>query len=333
MQRFSIIVPVLGDRRLLDDTLASVLRYRSESCQVVVVHDGTYDDPYGLEGEIELASISRRSQLIRLFNCGLSQATGDLIALIRPGVELDEGWNDAVESSFADPQVGCVTPLIVTPAEPTVMVAAGVKKGFGFRRQLVGNQKKLAPRTLRRMAPAGPTSWAAFYRRSALDQLGPIDEQLDPHYLDLEIALGLATLGYKNAISEDCLVDAERAMLVLRESELPHGKSAQRALRRHVRENGSLGVLAQSACALVHEIITSPLQPSRFLHALQRLTTWGWASDDREFADRLRIAAETNRRLNLTGLRIRKPDLTAEKADPGKATSSDFDSQYDRHAA
>jgi hypothetical protein len=166
-----------------------------------------------------------------------------------------------------------------------------------------------------------------------LDQLGPIDEQLDPHYLDLEIAIGLATLGFKNAVCEDCVVNAERAMLVLRESELPHGKSAQRALRRHVPENGTLAVIAQSACALIHEIITSPLQPSRFLHALQRLTTWGSASVDRQFADRLMIAAEENRRLALAGLRIRKPDLSAGKTDLGNVVPGDFNSQYDRHAA
>lgn len=317
MQRFSIIVPVLGDRRLLDDTLASVLRYRPPTCQIVVVHDGTYDDPYGLEGEIDLVSTSQRSELIRLFNCGLDQANGDLVALIRPGIELDESWNHPVEAAFENPRVGSVTPIMVTPAQPTMLVSAGVTKGFGFRRQIVGSQKRLAPRTLRRMTPLGPTSWAAFYRRSALDQLGAVDDQLDSHYLDLELALGLASLGYQNALCDDCIVNVERAMLIIRESELPHGKSAQRAYRRHVAGTGPLSMIAHALSAFAQEIITSPLQPSKFSHAFQRLGAWRAASVDRQFADRISLAAQENRQLELSGLRLRDQDLKTSKIEPG----------------
>lgn len=285
MQRFSIIVPVIGDSQKLDDTLASVLRYRPENSQILVVHDGTYDDPYGLDGEVELVTTSRQSQLIRLFNCGLGKATGELIALVRPGVQLDEHWNQDAETVFENPKVGCASPLLVKSNAPNTLVSAGVTNGFGFQRKLVGNQKQMSSRNLRKLKAKGPTSHAGFYRRSALDQLGAVDEQLDASYLDLELALGLASLGYQNAVCGHCTVTIEDNALN-HEAIQPHGKSAQRALRRHAGHDG-FGLLIRSTIFAMGELLKAPIQPNRAWHVIQRLSALGTAKSDRQFNDRI----------------------------------------------
>jgi hypothetical protein len=263
-----------------------------------------------------------------LFNCGLGQATGELIALIRPGIELDENWNLSVETAFENPQVGSVTPIMVTPSQPTTIVAAGVSKGFGFCRKLTGKQKRRTKRSLRRIRSLGPTSWAAFYRRSALDQLGSVDERIDPQYLDLELALGLTSLGYQNTLCDDCLVDVERAMLVTRESELPHGTSAQRAIRRYLGNQGALALVAQSVGAFAWEVVTSPLQPARLAHAFGRLGAWNAAGDDRHFSERIAMIADENRRPESTVLRLRDHVRNSAAID-----SDNSGSRRDRHAA
>lgn len=312
---------------MLDDTLASVLRYRPDNCQVILVHDGTYEDPYGLEGEIEMVTTPGRGQLIRLFNCGLSKATGEFIALIRPGIELDESWEQSVESAFENPAVGSVSPIIASPATPQTMVAAGITAGFGFRRKLVGNRKRINARSLRRIKPLGPTSWAAFYRRSALDLLGAVDEQLDSHYLDVEIALGLSSLGFENRRCDSCIANIDQSELMLRESVLPHGKSAQRAIRRHATTQGQ-GSFVLTLGAVARELVAAPVHPANCLHAIQRLGALTAAKVDRQFAERIALAAKRNHQAEGLGIRIHQHDAHA-----GKLSPQEFTTLRDRNAA
>ena len=59
MSRFSIVIPIDGDDRRqneiqrFEDTLASVLRSRPRESQIIVVHNGRYEDPHGLGSEVD----------------------------------------------------------------------------------------------------------------------------------------------------------------------------------------------------------------------------------------------------------------------------------------
>ena len=315
MQRFSIIVPVYGNARLFDDTLASVLRYRPSNSQVLVVHDEAYQDSYGLDGEVEFVATEHRDSLAGFLNCGLSLATGEFVALIRPGVELDEGWDESVENAFDDDRVASVTPIITTPARPETMVAAGVAKGVGFHRKVIGLKTKIAQRTIRRVFNSksiGPTSWAAFYRREALNQIGTLDERLDSHFVDLDLALSLRSLGYRNEFCPDCVVTVDRARLVTNELTLPHGLSAQRGAVRHPKFASTSAL--SSALNFISEIAASPFSPWHFRHAIQRLGAMRLAKTDKAFADQISLQKRQNKRAQALGLRLFESDLI--EADP-----------------
>jgi len=312
---------MLGDPRLFDDTLASALRYRADNSQILVVHDGSHEDTYGLEGEVDFVSpdstsAKSSSKLIRLFNCGLEHATGELIALIRPGVELDENWESPVVDCFENDQVGCVTPLLVTPDNPNTIVACGVKKGIGFRRKIAGGNAKIAPRTLSRIRSMGPTSWAGFYRASALKQIGVCDEQLDSHYLDLDLALSLNTLGFQNQVASECVVLIERSTLVESELTLAHGKSAQRANNRHDLHAGTSSPIVGTVGTVIAEMASAPFQPWQFKHAVQRIGARRFANRDHEFADHLDAQAEKIRQQPET-------DINVFQANSGRVESTD----------
>lgn len=297
MHRFSIIVPVLGGSTLVDDTLASLLRYRPEESQVIVAHDGSFVDQYGLESEVEFVDCGR-AQFGDLLDGALQSATGELIGIIRPGIELDEDWQIAIEEAFADPAVGSVTPLIATTIRPTTIVAAGVATAGGFRRTLCGSKSKIAPRTMKKLKPLGPTSWAAFYHRDALAQLSEclVEStdgeacfgQLESVYIDLEFALGLAALGYRNVVAKDCVVFADRDTLVTKEAETPHGTAAHRALRRYSDANG-----VTKGLAVVGDLVSGPFFPWRLTQAWGRITGLSKGRTDRKFAQAIQRLAST----------------------------------------
>lgn len=284
MARFSIIVPYIGDINLFDDTLASVLRYRPDDSQVIVAHDGSYENHHRLTNEVEFAVSSRKAQLIRLFNCGVRLASGAFVAFIRPGVELDESWHFSVQKAFlSDANIGSVSPMIVSPLKPNKLVAAGVARNFGYCRKLVGMNMSTAPRKTRSLSPLGPTSWAAFYRRSVLEVVGTCDELLDPVYFDLDLALTFSKLGFRCQLSSECVASIDRSTPLLREVTMAHGRSAQRAARRHAK-NASLG---STLCAITGELIKSPLNPWMVQHAIQRFGASKMADIDRHFCEKI----------------------------------------------
>ncbi len=72
MPRLSIVIPVVGDPRHLDDTLVSVLQNRPDDCEILVVHNRPYDDPYELSDEVRFVEARRGSRLVDCLNVGIA---------------------------------------------------------------------------------------------------------------------------------------------------------------------------------------------------------------------------------------------------------------------
>ena len=58
MPRLSIVVFCFHDSQLLEETLVSVLQNRPDNSEVLVMHDGTYEDPYDLVDEVRFIEAS-----------------------------------------------------------------------------------------------------------------------------------------------------------------------------------------------------------------------------------------------------------------------------------
>jgi cellulose synthase/poly-beta-1,6-N-acetylglucosamine synthase-like glycosyltransferase len=295
MLRFSIVVPILGPSKQIDDTLASALRYRPPGSEIIVVHDGSYEDHYDLGNEVRQIKVKGQPGLIKFFNAGVEYATGDIIALARHGVEFNQDWNEIVEEHFEDERVGSVAPALVSSRNHRSLIAAGVKYQYGFRRALVGMKSQIRRNRKSKLRPLGPTSWAAFYRREALIQMGPVDTRLDQHYMDLELALCVSTLGFECVFEPECLMTTESGSKTIAEMTTPHGLSSQRAIRRHVLHLGTIANQGRSLRAFVLEVVTSPLHPWRLKHAFQRKRALRFAVQDEEFSDDISVAARRMR--------------------------------------
>ncbi len=202
--------------------------------------------------------------------------------LIRPGVQIDENWQTAVEDAIDNSQVGCVAPLIVNVNRPTKIIAAGVHSDRFNNRILSATQVRIAPKCLVSITPLGPTCWLAVYRRDLLSAIGPMDERMDPHYMDLDIALALKQLGFKCALQPDLIGEVESELPIRREAALPHGFSAQRAFRRYQGGNRLDMWLAYAA-----EFVRGATQPVWLQHMFQRRAADQLVNIDRQFADRL----------------------------------------------
>ena len=285
MTRLSVLVPFVGRTEEFEDSLASVLRHRPDQCEIVVVHDGTYDDPHQLGHEVTWVEVPGRRRLIRMFNAGVASSAGEFVVLVRPGVELDENWQESVLDTFAaHDQVGSVTPLLLKSDNESKILASGIDTNSRFTRRLVGNRTRNAPRSLGRLRPAGPTTWLAAYRRNLLELVGAVDDELDDVFLDAELSLSLQQIGFRTKLVEEFVGYVENDKDLLAESEKPHGRSSQRAFARHTRTTAAANAVS---CVLL-DVLSAVTQPWRLSHAIQRVGATRWADEDRQFSIRLK---------------------------------------------
>lgn len=306
--RFSIVVPVIGEIGLFEQTLAVLLRDCGADTEVVLVHDGTYQDPHGLAGEVMIVDAQSR-RLALMLNRAIECTTGDLVGVVRPSIELPEDWQSLIASAFEDPAVASVAPVIVARPDPDEIVAAGVGTNFGFQRILVGDSNKVADRVLARLRPIGPTQWAGFYRRSALRLVGEFDVTIEDQYLDLDIALTFRNLGFGCQLASACQVQIARAELITRQADQPHGLAAQRSIARHGRGESST---ARGLFCFAREVCLTPLQPSLFFQAVGRLGAVKSRPGDLQFAKRIQQIRRTKLAIEKSGMKVVVDDVAQQ---------------------
>ena len=306
--RYSVIVPVVGQPSALDDTLASILRDMPDESEVILVHDGTFEDIYNIGEELTLVD-ARTKRLSFQFAAALDQADGDIIALVRPGVELPEGWSTIVENKFSDASVASAAPIIAGQAKPDQIVAAGVKTNYHYRRILVGQGNKLAQRVLGRLNPLGPTSWAGFYRRSTLAMFVGMDLKLEDQYLDLDLALTLNAMGYSSVSVPECVCHVDRPATVIREAELAHGQSAQRSIARHASHESAF---SRGWVSFATELLSGIISPGAFQQAMGRFEASRFRVEDAAFADRVTEIVRRKKAIEKTGLRVHEEELSTD---------------------
>ena len=282
MFRLSVIVPLLGSVDRFEDTLASILRHRPTDAQVIVVHDGSYRDPYRLASEVQFLETDPDSGLIGSLNVGLCYAGGEFTIIARPGVELDEDWDTEISHAMQDDKVAAVVPMIFSQQYPNRIVSAGVSADRSGTRRLVGQGKRYTHRSCRSLRPQGPTSWLAAYRTSIIKSIAPLDETLDDCFIDQDIALSLQSLRCKCVLSDQFRGTIDDANAVFEEADVPHGSSAQRASQRFgdVMNSGS----ASNALA---DLLRATVSPWRLKHLVQRFAAGRSVDVDLNYSNRL----------------------------------------------
>lgn len=203
MPRLTIVIPSLGGAEEFETTLASVLQNRPADCEVLVVHRGSYEDPYALAGEVRFLQAEKDS-VVGQINRALREAAGTVVHVLRCGLETTEGWADAALPHFANPEVAAVAPLVLADDRQR-WVAAGIRWTRGGRRQIVADPRiAQAGHGRLRASLLGPTLLAGFYRREVLCALDGFDPRVGDCLADVEMALALRDLEMRAVCEPAC---------------------------------------------------------------------------------------------------------------------------------
>ena len=135
LPKLSIVIPALDSLELLEGTLVSVLQNRPDECELVVLLNRAYDDPYDLAGEVRFVVLPEMNTLGSALRSALELCRGSILHVLSAGVEVEEGWADAALRHFQDNRVAAVAPLVLRSRTEEVVWSCGLDYGAGGTRR------------------------------------------------------------------------------------------------------------------------------------------------------------------------------------------------------
>jgi hypothetical protein len=267
--RLSIIIPVLGSSTRLESTLVSVLENRPPECEILVLLDAPYDDPYDLASEIRFLQVTRGSGLIGGLNEGIEASRSPVIHLLAAGLEVTEGWTDPVLAHFRDPRVASVAPVIVDAVDARTPIAFGLDHCCGRGRVIrkvnaVSGDSPLKSSAAEPIEVLGPLLQAAFYRRSAIELVGGIPRGVGAAFADADLAMSLRFAGYRSLVETRSIALGTPADIAPPKSSFRQGLAAERLFWRTAPSAGWLKSLARHPWGVLAEFLGALPHPGAF---------------------------------------------------------------------
>jgi hypothetical protein len=257
--KLSILIAA-HDETLLEASLVSVLQNRPADCEIVVVHDESYDDPYDLAGEVRFVSTPRSTDELMRLSLGLTHCRGSVVHVLRCGAEVTEGWTQAALAHFVDPCVAAVAPLVVARDGQSV-ASAGIAYHTGGKRVPCRCAQSVQSVPATAETVLGPALEAAFYRAGALQLLREaFCPTLGSEMADVDLALRLSRAGYRATFEPGSRVIAAAPE---RTSPLAEAWLAERLYWRHAKHFGLARTLFSHAGVVAAEIAMCAVRPLR----------------------------------------------------------------------
>lgn len=266
MPRLSILIPALGQHELLESGLVSVLSNRPECAEVVVVVNGHYADPYNLSDEVRFVECRRRAGLVESVNVGLQACRAPVVHLLSCGAEVDEGWTSAALERFDEPKIAAVAPLVLDQEDSDRVLSCGVIYESGGLRRDAFHGRSLDLLAAQPRVCLGPSSWAAFYRLSALlEQTVAFDPAVGDRLADVDLALRLRQAGHQALFEPGTVIRAAAGGRGFSQvGPLQAGWRAERLFWRHAIDGGLTSALCSHLLVVAAELGASFPHPRLF---------------------------------------------------------------------
>lgn len=255
--QLSIVVPLGRDIAGFESTLISVLENQPEGSEVIVPHDGSYDDPFDLCEEVRFV-VASTSNPLDLVGAAATQARGRFVHVLAEGIRATCGWTDQVLDCFDHFDTGVVTPVIRSASNHRILAAGWSDTSSRLCRSADRGSENADP-----AARVGAHLQASFWRRDVLRSMhrafaGKSMLEASVAYHHLARNAGWRT---ELATESSVLCDAER---------LPwESTSLSRGLRlRAIRNHFVGGGWSQSISAAGVAMLTSLLSPGLLFEAI-----------------------------------------------------------------
>lgn len=247
--RLSIVVPVGDDLAAFENSLVSVLENRPSDAEVLVAHDGNYDDPFDLGDEVRFVTCGD-NRSVDLVAQAATEARGRFVHVLAGGWRATEGWTEAAVEAFDDAEVGVVVPLLRRDSG-TIAAAGWEDTPSRLCAPAFDGARAIDRSAARRIG--GPYLSASFWRREVLRSLrgcyeGPSTAEASYVYAHLAQAEG-----WQLALAPAC-------ELLCPDDAQPGGRAGfrrgcrMRAIRQRLTGGGTVAAIGAAARAMAGNI-------------------------------------------------------------------------------
>jgi hypothetical protein len=246
----ALVIPVVGHTEGLETTLLSVLERRPDDCEVIVATSAAYDDPYKLQGEIQILHAPRGAGLVDCANLAIKSTAAPIVHILAVGAQATDGWIDRAARHFENPRVAAVVPFVHSTDNPKSLLSVGVSYLGHGRRQICRNVNACDQ-------IIGPQLGAGFYRKSVIDAIGGIPSCVGDKLAEIDLAMVLRKAGWQIELEPACRVLAQQM-----DGRLPAGfrsaLSSECLYWRHFADDGIAGLVTHPYVQLADIVRTKP---------------------------------------------------------------------------
>ena len=255
--RLSIVVPLGGDPLAFENTLISVLESRPDGCELIVAHDGSYQDPFQLCDEVMFA-VAPSSNFADLVQAGARVANARFVHVLSPGLHVELGWVDAGLEKFEHADCGSVACVIRDPNNQRLVSAGWDRTASSHASDVCAGEREVTPSTTRLV---GAHLQASFWRRDLLRSLSDCFEASESR-IEASVAYEYLSqqAGWRCVVAEDCELIAEVPQRVIEARGFRTTKRLA-ALQSHFSTNSSI-------LPAVVRAISSVTNPAKWSEAL-----------------------------------------------------------------
>lgn len=201
MPLLSIIIPYQKDDATLERTILSVLENQPENSEIIVVHDGTYSDPYDLGDELLFVQ-KETANPVSLINAGLVEASAPIVCLLCNGAVVQgDNWADKARIQLLENRrlVALSTDVtVMSPANSSPANSSQKADVLGICLSKLESQPVFGWHSVQpdhADGGAAPRLACGFYSRHALMALGGWNEHVGWEIADIELAMLICRLG------------------------------------------------------------------------------------------------------------------------------------------
>jgi hypothetical protein len=259
--RVSIIVPIGRDLAAFESTLISILELQPAGCEVLVVHDGSYDDPFQLCDEVRFVT-TPSSRLSDLVAAGAIESRARFVHVLADGIRATAGWLDGALEKFEHFDAACVAPVI-RQAKTCKVLSAGwcdgtdrlCKSACRGKVDLTTDQKMI-----------GAFLQASFWRREVLRSLSAayLGEDSDAVTTAYAYEHLMRKAGWRTVLATECELEYDQAQLPWDVSSFGRGKQL-RAIRSFFTQKAGWSPAIRAAA---NATIANLVRPGQLLEAI-----------------------------------------------------------------
>lgn len=255
--QLSIVVPVSDSARDFEATLLSVLENRPEGCEVLVCHDGSYDDPFDLCDEVQFVTVPS-SNPVEMIAESARSANGQVVHILGAGVLATLGWADAAVECFEQPDVGFVTsPVYGTPDQTLVAL------GWEDSKSRLCIPSRRDHQTLKTADEARPYLTASWWRRDLLTSL--VDSITSSDLAEASVAINYLakSAGWRGETAVDSVLKTDSIELFDQAATFDRGRRLA-GIRSYFLRGGSGASIQASLIACFSNLV----RPNLFVESL-----------------------------------------------------------------